>query len=79
MVRVNQLAEMVMNIAGKSLRIRNIPGPVGVRGRNSHNELIRKRLGWAPDEPLEVGLRKTYSWISEQVDRLRGRNHRAAA
>ena len=70
---------MVMANAGKTLRIRHIPGPMGVRGRNSHNELIRKRLGWAPDEPLEVGLRKTYAWVAEQVERTRGRNDRAAA
>ena len=78
MVTINDLARMIMRIANKPLRIRHIPGPVGVRGRNSHNELIRKRLGWAPDEPLEEGLRKTYSWIAAQVELKRGRNRRAA-
>lgn len=74
MVSINQLAGMIMTIAGKKLGIRNIPGPLGVRGRNSHNELCRKTLGWAPDETLEQGLRKTYPWIAQQVDRARGRN-----
>jgi GDP-D-mannose 3',5'-epimerase len=79
MVTINQLAQTIMAIAGKNLRLRHIPGPLGVRGRNSHNDLIREKLGWAPDEPLEVGLRKTYAWISAQVDRQRGRNDRIAA
>jgi nucleoside-diphosphate-sugar epimerase len=78
MVTINELAHRIMRIAGKSLRIRHVLGPLGVRGRNSHNELIRNRLGWAPDEPLEVGLRKTYRWIAEQVESKRGRNSRAA-
>lgn len=78
MVSINDLAQMIMRIASKPLRVRHIPGPVGVRGRNSHNELIRKRLGWAPDESLEAGLRKTYPWIAEQVERKRGRNYRDA-
>lgn len=79
MVTINQLAEMIMGIAGKSLTVRHIPGPLGVRGRNSHNELIREKLGWAPDQPLEAGLKQTYAWISEQVERRCGRNHRLAA
>jgi nucleoside-diphosphate-sugar epimerase len=78
MVTINELGRMIMRIAGKPLRIRHIPGPVGVRGRNSHNELVRKRLGWAPDEPREEGLRKTYPWIAAQVERKRGRNCRPA-
>ncbi len=72
MVSINGLAGMVMAIAGKPLRIRHVPGPVGVRGRTSHNALIRQRLGWAPDQPLEVGLRQTYAWVAEQVARRRG-------
>lgn len=68
MVSINQLAEMVMEIAGKKLSINHIPGPLGVRGRNSDNKLIAKRLGWKPSKPLEEGLRKTYPWIEEQVN-----------
>lgn len=67
MVTINQLAEMAMEVAGKHLSIRHIPGPMGVRGRNSDNRLIRAKLGWAPSEPLRQGLRKTYAWIEEQV------------
>lgn len=79
MVTINGLAERIKGIARKDLTIRHIPGPLGVRGRNSHNELIRQRLGWAPDQPLDDGLRQTYAWISEQVDRRRGRNTQMAA
>src|SRR4029077_21203288 len=68
MVTINRLAEMSMEIAGKKLSIRHIPGPLGVRGRNSDNRLIRERLGWAPSRPLREGLAKTYSWIAEQVE-----------
>jgi nucleoside-diphosphate-sugar epimerase len=67
MVSINQLAEMAMRLAGKPLRIKHIPGPLGVRGRNSDNRLIRQRLGWAPSRPLCEGLETTYRWIDEQV------------
>ncbi len=67
MVSINQLAELIMEIAGKHLRIRHIAGPLGVRGRNSDNRLISERLGWRPSLPLRAGLEKTYSWIAEQV------------
>jgi nucleoside-diphosphate-sugar epimerase len=67
MVSINRLAEMIMEIAGKKLTIRHIPGPLGVRGRNSDNHMIRERLGWAPSRPLREGLEKTYSWIAQQV------------
>jgi nucleoside-diphosphate-sugar epimerase len=69
MVTINQLAEMVMQVAGKRTSIRHIPGPLGVRGRNSDNQLIRQRLGWAPTQPLMEGLKKTYPWIDEQVQK----------
>jgi nucleoside-diphosphate-sugar epimerase len=67
MVTINQLADMAIKIAGKRLGKKYIPGPLGVRGRNSDNRLIRKQLGWAPQQPLEVGMRATYAWIAEQV------------
>jgi GDP-D-mannose 3', 5'-epimerase len=67
MVTINRLAEMIMEIAGKALRIRHIDGPLGVRGRNSDNRLIRKTLGWAPCQPLKAGLATTYEWIAAQV------------
>ena len=68
MVSLNQLAEMVMQIADKPLQINNIPvSYTGVRGRNSDNKLIKEELRWAPSRPLEEGLRKTYEWIEQQV------------
>jgi len=67
MVTIDRLAEMVMEIAGKKLSIKHIPGPLGVRGRNSDNRLIYERLGWKPTQPLEAGLQKTYPWVEEQV------------
>lgn len=67
MVSINQLAEMAMDIAGKNLSIKHIPGPLGVRGRNSDNKLIDEKLRWKPDAPLKDGLTKTYGWIAEQV------------
>ncbi len=67
MVTINQLAEIIMEIAGKKLTIKHIPGPLGVRGRNSDNKLILKKLGWKPSKPLKYGLEKTYKWIEEQV------------
>ncbi len=67
MVTINELAATIMEIAGTPLRIRNIPGPTGVRGRRSDNRMIKEQLGWAPSTPLRVGLEKTFSWISSQV------------
>ena len=67
MVTINGLAEMVMDIAEKKLTIKHIEGPLGVRGRNSDNRLIKEKLGWEPDYPLNEGLKKTYMWINEQV------------
>ena len=72
MVTINQLAEMAMSIAGKPLAIRHIDGPLGVRGRNSDNHLIRERLGWEPSRPLREGMEKTYAWIAQQVEAARG-------
>jgi GDP-D-mannose 3',5'-epimerase len=71
MVTINQLAQMAMSIAGKKLSIRHIEGPLGVRGRNSDNRLIRQRLGWAPSLPLREGMEKTYVWIAAQVEATR--------
>ncbi len=68
MVSLKQFASMIMDIANKPVRIKHIPGPLGVRGRNSDNRLINEKLGWAPSEPLRTGLAKTYAWIKAQVD-----------
>jgi nucleoside-diphosphate-sugar epimerase len=67
MITINDLAAMVMEIAGKRLYIRNIKGPVGVRGRNSDNRLIQAKLNWKPSRPLRDGMEATYNWIAHQV------------
>jgi GDP-D-mannose 3', 5'-epimerase len=69
MVTINQLALMITQISGKKLQIVNIPGPTGVRGRNSNNRLIQEKLNWKPSQPLLKGLEKTYAWIETQVKR----------
>jgi len=68
MVSMNQMAEMAMELAGKSLPIHHIPGPEGVRGRNSDNTLIQKVLGWAPSTKLYDGLKRTSAWIKTQIE-----------
>ena len=70
MVSINRLAEIAMEIAGKTLSINHIPGPLGVRGRTSDNKLIKEKLRWEPSYPLKKGLEKTYSWIAKQVEQL---------
>ena len=67
MIAINDLVKMVAKIAGKSINIKNIPGPTGVRGRNSDNKMIKEKLGWAPSQPLVDGISKTYNWIKEQM------------
>lgn len=79
MVSINELAMLAINISGKRLSLKNIHGdefvkkygfkcPLGVKGRNSDNKLFREKIGWEVNQPLEVGLRKTYQWIKSQVD-----------
>ncbi|MBI5055287.1 MAG: NAD-dependent epimerase/dehydratase family protein [Nitrospirae bacterium] len=68
MVTINQLAGTVMGIAGKKLSIKHVPGPLGVRGRNSDNRLIREKLGWSPSMALKAGLKVTYAWIKGQIE-----------
>ncbi|NMB83851.1 NAD-dependent epimerase/dehydratase family protein [Candidatus Roizmanbacteria bacterium] len=70
MVTINKLAELAMKIAGKKIKIKHIPGPLGVRGRNSDNRLIRKKLHWEPKMKLEEGLKKTYEWVNKQVIKI---------
>lgn len=67
MVSINQLADIVMEIAGKQLSLKHISGPTGVRGRNSDNQLILKKLGWRPTQPLVAGLQQSYKWIEQQL------------
>jgi nucleoside-diphosphate-sugar epimerase len=67
MVTIDTLVDVVADIAGKRIEKNHIPGPVGVRGRNSDNRLIQEKLGWAPSKPLREGLEKTYAWIEQQL------------
>jgi len=67
MVTIDHLADLIMGIAGKHVEKRHIPGPLGVRGRNSDNRLIYEKLGWAPSQRLSKGLEITYAWIERQV------------
>jgi GDP-D-mannose 3',5'-epimerase len=69
MVTIDGLVDIVADIAGKRISKRHIPGPLGVRGRNSDNQLILEKLGWAPTRPLRIGLEPTYLWIEKQVMR----------
>ena len=73
MVSINQLVELIAGVAGKSIRPKHIPGPLGVRGRNSDNGLIAAKLGWRPSKPLVRGIERTYPWIAAQVAATRQR------
>jgi len=69
MVTINQLAETAAKVSGKFVDKEHIlDAPLGVRGRNSNNDLIREKLGWDYSQTLEEGIRKTYTWISEQIN-----------
>jgi nucleoside-diphosphate-sugar epimerase len=67
MVTINQLVETAARVADKEVARIHIDGPLGVRGRNSNNDLIREELGWDYSQTLEEGIRKTYNWINEQI------------
>jgi GDP-D-mannose 3', 5'-epimerase len=69
MVTINQLVDIVSDIASKHIGKMHIAGPLGVRGRNSDNRLIKEKLGWGPSQPLRAGLEPTYRWIETQVMR----------
>ena len=77
MITINGLAQMVIDISGKDVGIKNIPGPLGVRGRNSDNRLIKETLGWAPSQTLREGMETTYAWIEAEI-RRRHNQHAAA-
>ena len=67
MVSINQLIDITSKIADKEIVVNHIDGPLGVRGRNSQNDKIRKILDWDYEYSLEEGIKKTYAWISYQV------------
>ena len=68
MVTINQLVETAAKVSGKDVQKIHIDGPLGVRGRNSNNDLIRENLDWDYSQTLEEGIRITYNWIKEQID-----------
>ena len=67
MVTINKLVDIAANVAGKQISKMHIDGPLGVRGRNSDNALIRDTLGWDYKQSLTEGIEKTYKWVSEQI------------
>jgi nucleoside-diphosphate-sugar epimerase len=71
MVTINQLADTAAKVAGKVITKNHIDGPLGVRGRNSNNDLIREKLGWDYSQTLEEGIGKTYKWINAKVAELK--------
>jgi nucleoside-diphosphate-sugar epimerase len=66
-VSINQLVDIVASVAGKKIKRKHIPGPLGVMGRNSDNTLVAKVLGWTPKEDLRSGIASTYAWIAKQL------------
>ena len=76
MVTLNDLARMIIDISGKRLAVEHVPGPLGVRGRNSDNVLIKQMLGWAPSQPLKKGMAATFAWVISQVKRRAQSNSR---
>ena len=68
MVSINQLVEMVLDIANKKMEIKHIDGPLGVRGRTSDNKLLQTKLNWEYTMSLRTGLEKTYNWINGQIN-----------
>jgi len=67
MVSINKLADTASKVAGKVITKKHIDGPLGVRGRNSNNDLIREKLNWNYSMTLEEGIAKTYDWINSQL------------
>ncbi len=71
MVSINTLVDIVAKVSGKIVEKKHIlDGPLGVRGRNSNNDMIREKLGWDYSQSLEVGIQKTYSWITLQIEKV---------
>ena len=75
MVTINQLVETVAKVSGKVVqKVYKLDAPLGVRGRNSNNNLIRKELGWDYSQTLEEGISRTYSWIDGQINNNNNEN-----
>jgi len=69
MISMNDMAKLIMSFENKDLSIRHIPGPEGVRGRNSDNTLIKEKLGWAPGISLKDGLQRLYKWLKVEIEK----------
>ena len=67
MISINDFVDLIVDVAGKTINKVHIDGPLGVRGRNSDNTLIKAELGWAPSKTLKEGISKTYEWIETRV------------
>jgi nucleoside-diphosphate-sugar epimerase len=67
MVTINQLVDVACSIENKQLKKNHVNGPLGVRGRNSDNRLIKEKIGWEPNYPLAKGIEQTYLWIKTQI------------
>ena len=67
MVSIDELIKITAKVADKEINVNHTPGPVGVRGRNSQNDMIREKLKWDYEFSLEDGIRRTYDWVSDQV------------
>jgi GDP-D-mannose 3',5'-epimerase len=72
MIAMNDMMKLAASFEGKDLPFKHIPGPEGVRGRNSNNELIKEKLGWAPSISLKDGLKVTYFWIKGELSKETG-------
>ena len=68
MVTINQLVNIAAGVENKNINKRHIDGPLGVRGRNSNNDLVKEKLGWTYSMSLEQGIYKTYKWIQSQIE-----------
>ncbi len=67
MIAINDFAQMAIDISKKNIQIKNIEGPLGVKGRNSDNRLFKEKIGWEPTQPLREGMEKTYNWIKKMI------------
>lgn len=69
MISINNFAKLIISISGKNIKINNIKGPIGVNGRNSDNKLIKEKLNWQPSISLKDGIKKTYKWIEQDINK----------
>lgn len=69
MISMNDLVLLIAKLVNKNVTVTNIPGPIGVMGRNSHNKLIKETINWSPEETLEQGLLNTITWITSKIEK----------